>query len=341
MRTIDIINLKMNTSMKKILFAAVAALAITGCSQNEEFDAASQKAEINFTPVVNKSTRAAITDLAALKTSGFKVFAYNTGTDGTGALNKTIMGGVDVTFKSTWTYTDGPYYWPTGSKVGFFAYAPATSTAAAYAVTTPDSDTTPTITYTVPAVAAQEDFVVATLPKQDASDNVVLPFTHALCQVNFSVVGDDDLTYTVSEVKIMGVANTGKYNYTTWTEVSGTAGEYSYPLTSTPTTTNKIATNLDKEDGTGALMLLPQTFEEGSSAKIVVSYVVKDANNDIIYTATNKEVALAKTTAWTIAKKMRYTLTLTNGAKSISFGDPTVGGWDTEEDSETPSVPKN
>lgn len=329
--------------MKKILFAAVAALAITGCSQNEEFDAASQKAEINFTPVVNKSTRAAITDLAALKTSGFKVFAYNTGADGTGALNKTIMGGVDVTsVDGAWKYSGGPYYWPTDSKVSFFAYAPATSTAAAYAVTTPDSDTTPTITYTVPAVAAQEDFVVATLPKQDASDNVVLPFTHALCQVNFSVVGDDDLTYTVSEVKIMGVANTGKYNYTTWTEVSGTAGEYSYPLTLTPTTTNKIATNLDKEDGTGALMLLPQTFEEGSSAKIVVSYVVKDANNDTIYTATNKEVALAKTTAWTIAKKIRYTLTLTNGAKSISFGDPTVAPWDKEnEDLVKPSVPKN
>jgi len=34
--------------MKKILLAVTAALAITGCSQNEEFEAPSQKAEINF-----------------------------------------------------------------------------------------------------------------------------------------------------------------------------------------------------------------------------------------------------------------------------------------------------
>ena len=34
--------------MKKILLAAVAALAIVGCSQNEEIEKAGEKAEINF-----------------------------------------------------------------------------------------------------------------------------------------------------------------------------------------------------------------------------------------------------------------------------------------------------
>lgn len=33
--------------MKKILFAALAALAITSCSQNEEIEAPTQKTEIN------------------------------------------------------------------------------------------------------------------------------------------------------------------------------------------------------------------------------------------------------------------------------------------------------
>ena len=33
--------------MKKILLAAVAALAIVGCSQNEEIEKAGEKAEIN------------------------------------------------------------------------------------------------------------------------------------------------------------------------------------------------------------------------------------------------------------------------------------------------------
>ena len=38
--------------MKKILLAAVAALAIVGCSQNEEIEKAGEKAEINFGAVV-------------------------------------------------------------------------------------------------------------------------------------------------------------------------------------------------------------------------------------------------------------------------------------------------
>ena len=45
--------------MKKILFAALAALAITSCSQNEEIEAPTQKTEINFRSVVGKSSRAA------------------------------------------------------------------------------------------------------------------------------------------------------------------------------------------------------------------------------------------------------------------------------------------
>ncbi len=34
--------------MKKILFAALAALAITSCSQNEEIEAPTQNGKINF-----------------------------------------------------------------------------------------------------------------------------------------------------------------------------------------------------------------------------------------------------------------------------------------------------
>lgn len=43
-----------HTNMKKILFAAVAALAITSCSQNEEIDAPAQKTPVSFKTIVNK-----------------------------------------------------------------------------------------------------------------------------------------------------------------------------------------------------------------------------------------------------------------------------------------------
>ena len=65
--------------MKKILFAAVAAMAITGCSQNEEIEKAVQPVEIGFNTAVSKTTRAAVTDITGLRSSGFTVYAYNTG----------------------------------------------------------------------------------------------------------------------------------------------------------------------------------------------------------------------------------------------------------------------
>ena len=48
--------------MKKILLAVTAALAITGCSQNEEFESTGLKSEIVFNTIVSKTTRAAVTD---------------------------------------------------------------------------------------------------------------------------------------------------------------------------------------------------------------------------------------------------------------------------------------
>ena len=64
--------------MKKILLAAVAALAIVGCSQNEEIEKAGEKAEINFTTIVGKTTR--VTPMVTDNFATFKVNAYNTAT---------------------------------------------------------------------------------------------------------------------------------------------------------------------------------------------------------------------------------------------------------------------
>lgn len=47
--------------MKKILLAAVAALAIVGCSQNEEIEKAGEKAEINFGTIVSQTVTFNIT----------------------------------------------------------------------------------------------------------------------------------------------------------------------------------------------------------------------------------------------------------------------------------------
>lgn len=62
--------------MKKILFAAVAAMAITGCSQNEEIEKAVQPVEIGFNTAVSKTTRA--TTLVNADFTKFTAYAYST-----------------------------------------------------------------------------------------------------------------------------------------------------------------------------------------------------------------------------------------------------------------------
>ena len=73
--------------MKKILLAAVAALAIVGCSQNEEIEKAGEKAEINFSTVVKGSTKALIMTTDNLE--DFTVNAYRTKDD--------LAAGMDLT----------------------------------------------------------------------------------------------------------------------------------------------------------------------------------------------------------------------------------------------------
>lgn len=94
-------------------------MAITSCSQNEEFENEGQKTEINFTTIVSKATRASELKTEGLKTNGgFKVFAYNTKDNDMSA--ETILGetpfmdGVVVSWNSSaWTMNPvGPYYWP-------------------------------------------------------------------------------------------------------------------------------------------------------------------------------------------------------------------------------------
>lgn len=98
--------------MKKILLAVTAALAITGCSQNEEFEAPSQKAEINFNTAV---TRATELDTDGLENSGFQVYAYNTKAEemsATVTLSTPWINGSATCSDSKWTVSGGPYYWP-------------------------------------------------------------------------------------------------------------------------------------------------------------------------------------------------------------------------------------
>ena len=323
--------------MKKILFAAVAALAITGCSQNEEIEKAAKTAEIGFNSVVSKTTRATSVNLDVLKTNGFTVYAYNTGNDvmGTGTLAKNIMDKEPIAWNGTDSWLGNKtYYWPNSDKIQFFAYSSKNVTG----LTAQSSDVYPTIVdYEVLADATkQEDLLVAKandLTKTDATVNFI--FSHALTQVNFSIKSkvNDGLTYEVTDISISEVGNKATYNYGTgWSEPTATDNQVAGDAN-----TVKIL------DTSNLMMLLPQTLS--NKVKILVKYKVMDKNGDTVYDdalTTGKEIVIGDgTTKWGMGKKVRYTLALTNNATSIGWAVTSVDEWtkDNEEDKgvETPA----
>lgn len=332
--------------MKKILFAAVAALAFVGCAQNEEIETLGDKAEINFGTIVSKTTRAGVTDIDSLKKSGFKVSAYNTGaTEMSGVaangLGKAFIDNAANTFDSgtnKWNMTGGPYYWPLTDYVQFFAYANVTG--ATYGLDA--ADKYPTIAYSIEADASKQvDFVVAQLNDQKkpvTNAPIALKFNHALTQVNFSAKGSNaNLNYKITSVAIAGVAASGEYSFETneWTPTAAdVSGSYTYPTVADAPVSGTTVTPLDQVNG--ALMLMPQTLP--SDAKIKVSYKVYDANKVQIDEVTDAEVKLTGTDAWGAGKKIRYTLTLSSEGATMSFA-PEVGPWNTEEDVVAPKEP--
>lgn len=315
--------------MKKILLATVAALAITSCSQNEEFENAGQKSEIGFNTVVSKTTRATVTDINGLQTSGFTVYSYNTGDKVVGAeLSSIIMSGIEVTHsEGNWTFS-GTYYWPLNDYVQFFAYA---TDAAATEYNVADKAGYPTLKYTIAADAnAQKDFVVAkATDKKKMADALQLSFTHALTQVNFSVIGVDNNTYKISSISIEGVAGNGVYSFETgkWTAANETTGTYIYP-TAEGASVSSSTTAVALEQPNGILMLMPQEMTD--AAKIKISYSVYDGDTEISKSE-NTEIPLKGTAAWETGKKVRYTLKLANNAASMTFA-PEVGPWSTDDD---------
>lgn len=326
--------------MKKVLLAtAVAAMAFTSCSQNEEFENAGQ-VEIGFNSIVKNSTRAAEVDLIELKKQGFKVYAYNTGSDliGTGVLNKPIMKNESITWNTN-KWTSAKYYWPSTGNVQFFAYSSKSS----LALTASTTDKYPTLVdYTVPALAsAQEDLLIAqATDKTKVSATIDFVFSHALTQVNFSIKGEDDLKYTVNEIKLSGIGNKGTYKYenNTWT-VTGSE-TYICAISATPADNLVIGTTA-KSVSSEPLMLLPQKL---TTAKVIVSYIVTDSNNNEVYKAIDKESSI--TTTWNPGKKVRYTLELTNDATEIGWNVTSVDEWSSdsnkEEDNDiTPVTPEN
>lgn len=316
--------------MKKILLVALAAAAMVSCSQNEEIENATQKAEIKIGTVVKAGTKAQVTDNTNF--ANFTVHGYKTADamSGTTQLATGFIDGEALVSSNNWALSK-TYYWPATGFVQFFATSPAQTlditTTAGY----------PTFEYTVKDVAAQEDLVAACMKDQSKSKDVItLPFVHLLTQVNFSIKGDTkDFTYTVSKLVIKGAKDKATFTF----DGSATAGSWSTPSASSankeyvftkdvvvaPTTANADATTKFEDDNTALFMLMPQNLA-GVSFDITYTAAPTAKPTEYTYKGT-KNVNF--TGAWAMGKNIRYTLTLTSDATPVTLGAE-VGGWGTE-----------
>ena len=128
---------------KKVYFlAAIAAVSFASCSNNdgaESIDNAKTQVQVSqqaigFDAYNSRGLTRAVTDLGALKASGFGIFAYYTGNDDyDGQQLPSFMWNQQVTFGTDWEY-EPVKYWPNEygdnavadetDRISFFAYGP-------------------------------------------------------------------------------------------------------------------------------------------------------------------------------------------------------------------------
>lgn len=332
--------------MKKVLLVTVvAAMAFTSCSQNEEFEAQSQKEQIGFSSIVGKSIRAAEANKIALEGNGFQLYAYNTGETKVDAVQPK---GLTEFFKGPANHSTGvwklsdTYYWPINENIQFFGYSPIN---AASTASWNDTNAFPSFEYTIKDVSTQEDLLAAAVYDKcktagTSMGNVNLIFNHILTQINFAVKGKETgFKYNVTSITLKDVPNKGTYTFASaskenvneWAngaweiiDASSNRANYVYGATYGEITDTGSSTL----EGTNlGLMLLPNS--DVSTIKVEVAYSVT-ASGKKVFDGT-KEVALKG--AWGVGKKILYTLTLPSGAEEFTFTADT-SDWGTPEDGE-------
>lgn len=310
--------------MKKFFaMAAVAALMLTGCVNNEMFEDA-EPAEIVM-QAVNKVPNKAIVEGATFS-GDFKVFGFFSEDDFT-STQQFGMYDVECTkvgdvYKNSTT----SYYWPMSGKVGFYAVAPASIAPTAvswadgltltdYNVNTDDAKVT--------------DVMFAYNWGAKGSSALKMTFYHALSQVLVKVKTNADYANAVIKVKSVSFTNvdveaTCKYEESstadqvanpsiTWT------GNTDYTATEVYYATESAAVTSSAANYGAGILTIPQTM--GANAKISIAYALTQNGKTVEGT-----VSPAITEAWVAGK--RYIYTLNFKLDEITFDPDVVNtGW--------------
>lgn len=317
--------------MKKVLLAIAAVATITSCSQNEEFENPTQKAEISF-------NTAAVTRATGMTTESFnvfKVYGYtHAGDFSTETEGKVLVDGLfNKDVENKWTAEgDKKFYWPAENNVTFFAYSPVEDSGIAY--TAPTLKGYPTVDYKVNnTIASQSDFLIAqkTGSIADSESGISLGFKHALTQIAFKLKGSEtDVNYSVTKLVLKGIKNSGTYDWgtTKWT-IKGDAvtPDYTIDMTGDDAAT-KFAGGVDAVALTGSdkiLMLIPQALA-ANVATIDVTYTAEQ-NGTILCDGKTAKTVKIPAIEWVAGQKILYTIALAPGEEINISGAVDDSSW--------------
>ena len=354
--------------MKKVLFGALAAVAMVACSKDNVVETNRVNDQISYGVVANSSTRAADVYCNNNLPASFAVSAEH---DGKLYFAEDVISvAEDGTCSSTATR-----YWPNSGEVTFYAHVNGTMTY--------DAGTLPTFeNFVVEANVANQVDLMYAVQKQAKSDGeqVTLNFRHALSQIVFAAknASEGKLYVEISGVEVHNVANTsaaftfpaeatenkvGEHNggsnaidyqdgtWGTWATATGSADyAVSFAAKEVTATAAPLTYVEDESNFSNAMLLMPQ----GATTAWVPEDAPAVADTDGTYLLINcaiynvagtsfdpakdvalwgaqgahEKIAVPASFAWEQGKKYIYTLVFGKGN----------GGYDPEPDDNEPEA---
>ena len=335
---------------KTLVFAALASVALVGCTKNVEV-ANNDLNEITFeTPVLAPATKAdEITGTTFPTYVDFAVFAWYNATqlEGTNvAAGNLYMKDVTVNYDSTKDDTTtgkgawkpaSVYFWPKNGYLAFDAYSPSSVTATCDATTgIAFSDFVASTSYD-----DQIDLLYSTrvINKQssvehnnDTYDGVNIPFNHALSVVRVFVkasTATDANLIKVKSVKFKNIKNQGDFSQAKWTpegdNVNLVIGEAADATSSTAIST------AEEQYGNNHIVL-PQVFTGDSAVLEIKYYILGQGSVEPLEQVATLNLASQSavgaenhTGSWLMGKRYNYHITF--GLNEIYFA-PSITDWE-------------
>lgn len=311
-----------------LMMAAVAAMALSSCSQEEPVSV-NQGRAIDFrTSMDSRATETTNANLTSIQVAAFlnnQLFFPD----------MTYTKGSDDFFTST-----TEYYWPGDeSQLTFYAYSPANPGGT---VTLTADNKTMTDFSPAAEIADQVDFVTATATgtkSANEASGMPLTFNHRLAQIEVRAKSDNAVyKFSISGVRIGQPVSKGSFDFATTDWTLGTDKAIYTDTYTTPVVLTGDAVSVMGEGGNA--MVIPQQLTawnpdtdaantaQGAYLSVKLNVATAETGVQVYPFPTDGQcqwAAIPVNTNWEAGKKYIYTLDFTHGGGYVDPKDPQPG----------------